>query len=194
MNTSRLFSALLISALVAACGTTPPSNYYMLTADAQGTPSDAGVSIGVGPVEIPDYLKERSMILSRNDHLLSVSNFDRWAEPLEAGILRVLILNLSVLMDTQQAYAFPWRSDAAPEYGVRVSVVQLSVGETSALLSVSWSLHHARTGALVHKALTQLQAPVTDNNAETVADVYSKLLLDLSEAIAAVISRDIESS
>ena len=55
-------------------------------------------------------MKGRGMVLSRDGHQINVSEFDRWAEPLEAGISRVLILNLAALMNSQEVYAFPWRS------------------------------------------------------------------------------------
>jgi hypothetical protein len=190
MKVSRLISALALGALLAACGTTVPSSYYMLTADAAGIPEEHSTSIGVGPISIPDYMTGRGMVLSRDGHQINVSEFDRWAEPLEAGISRVLILNLAALMNSQEVYAFPWRSDGVPEYGVRVSVVQFILTGGDARLVASWSLRHARTDEMFYQALSQFESPVPDKEPETVADVYSALLLELSREIAEEIKRD----
>lgn len=187
----RLLGAALVIALLGACGSTPPSRYYMLSADAVGSPTDNGISIGVGPITIPDYLKGRNMVLARDDHLLTVSEFDRWAEPLEAGINRVLILNLASLSNTQQVYAFPWRQDSTPDYTVRVGVIQFAVGDSTAVLKASWTVQKPGAEGLVHRGLSSLETPASNTDPATVADVCSALLLELSREISAVIASDL---
>ena len=41
----------LLLILLGACGSTPPSNYYMLSANAGGMPGSGGPSLGIGPIE-----------------------------------------------------------------------------------------------------------------------------------------------
>lgn len=187
----RFLWATLVVVLLGACGSTPPSRYYMLSADAVGSPTENTVSIGVGPITIPDYLKGRSMVLARDDHLLTVSEFDRWAEPMEAGINRVLILNLASLSNTQQVYAFPWRQDSTPNYIVRVAIIQFAVGDNSAILEAGWTVQKPGSKELVHRGLSRLQTPAANTDPATVADLCSALLLQLSEEIAAAIAGDL---
>ncbi len=186
----RAAAIVLLVATVTACGTTPPSRYYMLSADARGWPGVDGLTVGVGPISIPDYLKGRGMVLGREEHQLQVSEFDRWAEPLESGITRVTILNLAALLDTRQISNFPWRSDAVPEYAVRIGVVQLTARRDDAILVASWTVLRPRSGDVVEQSLSRHTVALPTDDPETVADSYSSLLLKLSEDVAGVIQRD----
>ena len=127
MRRAKFAIPCLLLYLLTACGTTPPSNYYMLSADVAGIPGDSGPSLGIGPVTVPGYLQRINMVLNRDSHRLKLAEYDRWAEPLENGITRVVSLNLAVLLDTQEVQVFPWRRHEPPTYGVSVHVVQLSM-------------------------------------------------------------------
>ncbi len=180
--------------LLTSCGTTPPSKYYLLAADATAMPGPGRISLGVGPVTIPDYLKARGMVLGRDDHLLQVSEYERWAEPLDAGISRVLLLNLASLVDTRKVYPFPWRTDTVPDYAVQVGVIQFAAGTDQALLEATWTVTKPATGERVRQYLSRHSLPLGSRQAEAVADVYSALLLQLSEEIADVITSDLAAS
>lgn len=189
----RIGALTLVVTLLAACGSTPPSRYYMLSADAMKAPTSDGVSVGVGPIQIPDYLKGRGMILGRDGNKLDISEFERWAEPLESGVLRVLLLNLASLLDTRQMTVFPWRADSVPEYGVSIGVVQFAARQDDALLVASWTVTKPRSDTLVKKSLTRHILPLDSNDPNDIADIYSALLLQLSEAIADAIEQDANS-
>ena len=134
-------SSILVALLISGCGSTPRSNYYMLSAEASGSPGGEGPSIGVGPITVPDYLKRKEMVLNRDANRLELAEYDRWAESLDAGILRVTALNLAALLETQQVQRFPWRRAGIPDYGVSVAVVQFSVNDANALLVAEWASH-----------------------------------------------------
>ena len=187
MDYLKLTICTLLLTLLAACGSTPRSDYYMLSADAQGRPGSSGPAIGVGPVSIPDYLKAREMVLNRSEHKLMLADFDRWAEPLDAGVSRVVAINLAVLLETQDVQLFPWRRDAVPEYAVRIAVVQFAVHGQDARLISEWTVSRPRTGEAVSQHITQLNAGARESDPESIAAAYSNLLLQLSEKIAAAI-------
>ncbi|MEP5764781.1 MAG: PqiC family protein [Halieaceae bacterium] len=184
MNAFRQILLLGVLTTLVACGSTPRSDYYMLSADARGAPGSGGPSIGVGPITIPDYLKAREMVLNRSAHKLKLADFDRWAEPLDSGIRRVLAVNLTALLNTQSVQIYPWRRDSVPEFSVRLAVVQLSVQNSEARFVGEWSIHQPRGGESISQHITQLSTPMRDSDPESVAAAYSNLLLQLSEKIA----------
>jgi hypothetical protein len=47
-------------------------------------------NIGLKPVEIPAYLRTRFMVVRRGTNEIDFADYDRWAEPLDEGIGRVL--------------------------------------------------------------------------------------------------------
>jgi len=183
----RIITLLLLCGLLVACGSTPRSNYFMLSADATGLPDGSGPSLGVGPISIPDYLKAREMVLNRSDHALRMAEYDRWAEPLDSAVLRVLAVNLSSLMDSQNIQIYPWRRDSIPRYSVRVAVIQLATQDTKAHFVAEWSVHKTHNGGVLSQHISQLETASDSSDPETIAAAYSNLLLQLSEEIATAI-------
>lgn len=187
MKQRNLFFGLLIAVLLGACGSTPRSNYYLLSADAPGTPGSGGPSIGVGPVTVPEYLKHREIVLNRDTHRLDLESYERWAEPLDAGILRVVILNLSKLLDTQEMQSYPWPRAATPDFGIKLAVVEFSMQGDQASLVAKWSVSATRPDKVLTQRISQLRKTSQDTGPAAVAAAYSDLLLQLSEKIAAAI-------
>ncbi len=165
-----------------ACGSTPRSDYYMLSTGTTSVPSGGGPSIGVGPIQVPEYLQRREMILNRDHHKLSVNEYHRWAEPLEAGITRVMTLNLASLLNTHEVQTFPWRRVSPPDYGISISVVQFAVHEREAMLVAEWTVTRPGKDTAPISRISQLVEP-SGEEPEQIAAAYSRLLYQLSEEI-----------
>ena len=182
-------AALLLSLLLSACGSTPRSDYYMLSAEAQDTVSDTppGPSIGLGPVVIPEYLRGREIVTNTGPNKLDVRQYQRWGEPLDSGITRVALFNLAVLLDTQAVSVYPWRRDAPPDYAVRLLVTSLTVENGKAMLICEWTLSRPASGDELQRRISRLSEPADAKSAASIAAAYSRLLLALSEDIAAAI-------
>ena len=187
MTAMKWTFCLLLTGLVSACGSTPRSDYYMLSANARGSMGSEGPSIGVGPVSVPEYLKRREMVLNRSANRLDLADFDRWAEPLDAGVLRVTALNLSLLLKTQQVQTFPWRRSNLPDFGISIAVVQFSMKGRQALLVAEWTVTEPATGTAVMQHISRLENSAAGGDPEDVAVAYSDLLKDLSKEIATAI-------
>ncbi len=179
-------------ALLAGCGSSPSNNYYVLSAHEVPAPSGAAPSLGVGPISIPEYLGRQNMVYNRVENTLQVANLDIWAEPLGDGIQRVLVLNLTGLLNTQDVRLFPWRLERAPEFGVEVNLLQLDANENEALLTADWLVYRPANADSVNRRISRLQVPLPAGDAEPeqVAAAYSTLLFQLSELIAAAIASD----
>ncbi len=94
--------ALLIT--LGGCAGTPNSRFYLLepltgAPGPEGTvPLDRAISIGLGPVTLPEYL-DRPQIVTRTDrNTVLLAEFDRWAEPLSGNVSRTLAENLTYLL------------------------------------------------------------------------------------------------
>ena len=191
-STARLTTARLIAAtavmLLAACSSTPDSEYYLLTALASGESTNESPSVGVGPIEIPQYLNRNSLVYHRAGNQIDVASFERWAEPLTDGLSRVISLNLSALLNSQSVQVFPWPQQYAPTYGVSVNVLELDAEGSQASLVAKWSIRRTK-GELITRRLTRLNEPLNgSDSAASITAAYSRLLLTLSEEIAAGIT------
>ena len=181
---------LSLAVLLAGCGSSPRSNYYLLTAEQSPAPSGHTPSLGIGPIEIPEYLRRGNLVYNRQGNKLQVASSDSWAEPLADGIERVLALNLASLLDTQDVRYFPWHPKRAPDYGIKINLLALDASDGEATLTAEWLVYRPANAEPVQRRLSQLQLPLASGTPAQIAPAYSKLLHQLSEIIAAAIAAD----
>ena len=172
--------------LAAGCGSTPSSDYYLLNSPVSEVPAGTEPSLGIGPITIPEYLNRNSMVFLEGDNALHIASYDRWAEPLEDGIQRVMAMNLASMLDTQNVRAFPWAKSRAPEYGVRLRIAGLDAGGGKATLVAEWVLLNEEATSDVTRRLSRLETTLPSGDIEgfAVAAAYSELLHQLCEEIA----------
>ena len=184
-----LLVALAVSTLVVnGCSTGPPARLYVLTIlpRAESVPPATGgrkISIGVGPVELPQYVNRPQMVTGQQSSELQSAASAQWAEPLQDSCARVLAENLSLLLATDRVAIFPWKT-FVPEYQVVVEVTHF-LGQTGGEVSLValWSiLNKDGREALVSKKSSFRES--------TGSSEYEALAAAMSRAVAAL-SRDI---
>ena len=82
-----------------AC-TSTPSRFYVLSSlsaseTIAATAATQGPVIGVGPITLPKYLDRPQIVTRAGSNQLALAEFDRWAEPLQDNVARVLAENLA---------------------------------------------------------------------------------------------------
>jgi uncharacterized lipoprotein YmbA len=192
------FGTLAVS--LAACSTfsprPDPSRFYTLTAIAQpgdtatkdsGNP--AGVSLGIGPIRLPGYLDRQEIVTRVSQNRIDVSEYDRWAEPLETNFTRVLAQNLSVLLNTDQLLFYPWELNRRPNYQVTIEVLRFEPSTRGEVqLSARWEIldTNKRTPLQAGGSAITRQPTAQSTDASVVA--LSEALGDLSHEIANAVS------
>ena len=189
MTPARLFYAGALLALLAACGSTPPNNYYVLSAEVDESANGQSPTIGVGPIVIPEYLNRNSMVFQMSGNQLDISKFERWAEPLDDGIVRVLSINLGAELDTQNVQNFPWSAGQTPDYGLSVRILNLDAAPDGAALVAEWEVRHPADGETLTRQISQLESGFDKGgfSAEQAAAAYSGMLQQLGARAADVI-------
>jgi uncharacterized protein len=125
---------------LASCAVTDTSQFYTLDqtlpgrAESQARASTPGsstagardVGIGIGPVIMPGYLDRIQIVTRTGTDQVDISEFHRWAEPLEDGIARILAQEVGARVPTDRIVIFPWRGVVAKElqYQVVVAVMR----------------------------------------------------------------------
>jgi uncharacterized lipoprotein YmbA len=132
---------LALSLLLTGCGSSPPNNYYVLSAQEFPIANGDTPAIGVGPIEVPEYLIRQNLVYNHDENTLHIFSVDLWGEPLVDGIQRVMALNLSGLLHTQNMRFFPWNPQRAPDYGVKVNLLQLDANENEAMIKAEWLVY-----------------------------------------------------
>lgn len=192
MKYFRLMAASVLLILLSACigsrSTTP--NYFLLTAQAQ-SPTDTQqktFSIGVGPVRVAQFLNRPQIVTHDGSGNLHIVDGERWGEPLDQSIQRVLVQNIATLTGAQTRN-FPWRQNLTPDYAVRIDVIDLDKIGGNAILEVSWSLEDLKDTRLIKTEQKKLSASmINTNSGAALTAAYSELLLQLANQIAAAVA------
>lgn len=195
-RTGLLVAFVVIASLAAGClgpGTTQSPRLFVLTATAVPSSDEASTSghrLGVGPVQIPERL-QRPQILTRltAPNEIALSDFSRWAEPLEGSVARVLTENLSKLTATHQVFLYPWSKRANVNLQIEVDVLHFEgqVGEPVKLIA-RWRLLDSSGQELSTPRLSQYTEPTRANTIEAMVAAMSRTLGALSAEIAAEIT------
>jgi uncharacterized protein len=176
-----------------ACASTPSRFYILNTLPASetvpATVAERGPVIGVGPITLPKYLDRPQIVTRASRNQLTLGEFDRWAEPLQDNISRVLAENLARLIPTDQVLLQAWPRSASLDYQVTVEVLQFDgwLGGQNTLLA-RWSILDQAERELLSRKV-QLNAPTggSDYNAMVVA--LNQMIETLSRDIATAIQR-----
>ena len=165
-----------------------PTRFYVLTAPGSPPENAAGGGVrrwqvGLRSVEVPAYLRTRFMVVRTGTNELEFAEFDRWAEPLDQGIGRVM---QATLHSTGNVASLVLNSHGEGpldfETVIRIQAcegVRLESGSGAIALALSWETRSLGTNATVVR-FGEFKAPPAVWDGKD----YGQLALRLSEAVA----------
>ncbi len=150
------------------------------TFDGKGHPL-----VGIGPVNIPEYLNRPQIVLRSGGNEISFQDFHLWGEPLKDSFARVLAKNLIHLLETDRVLIFPWFGSARPEFLVTVDVFRFDGGLGGEVyLDAVWTLYRHHEKVWLDSNRMVLKETCAGGNYEALVDAHNLLLLRLSKNIA----------
>lgn len=178
----------LLCTLLAGCvgNHSPAPSYYLLTAPSPAhNAAAADFAIGVGPVRVAPFLARTDITVHAGGSAMQLRERERWGEPLEQGVQRVLLQNLHALTGAETRN-FPWRQSGAPRFAVRIDVIDLDrLGDGTALLEVSWLLEDLQSATVLETRQQRLTVDTASADTSALASAYSDLFAQLAAQIAA---------
>jgi uncharacterized protein len=186
----KIFCLLLI--LLSGCASSPQPRFYQLSPISNGTEighSDTPcVSVGIGPVKLPEYTNRPQIVTRKSENELSRAQFDQWAEPLSDTFSRVIAENLSRLLCVDRVYLFPWEATIKPDYLVRADVLEMNgYLDTKAYLQLQWSIWGVREKKELFQKRSAYSELVRNGSYEGLVQAYSNMVGQLSRDIARAI-------
>lgn len=137
--------------MLAGCSSSPPVRYFSLEPvyqTVENTVEEQPI-IGLGQLRTPNFLFRSQLVTRDRGGELIVHDFQRWSEPLDQAIHRVVAANLDSLVDNMTVIAFPYESLVKPAYRVHGSVERFDADTAGdAVLIVQWGIA-ARDGTIV---------------------------------------------
>ena len=153
---------------------------------AGALPPDA--SVGLGPIRVPDYLKRPELVTRTGPTEVQPSRIDRWAEPLDLALPRLLASNLAAQLGPRSFQTWPWYDTQRPDYQIDVTFERFERdADGNAVLVAAYRVRDLRPqGRVVLRETRLTSSPAAPDSASLVA-ALSSTLDDLSRELAAAI-------
>jgi hypothetical protein len=206
-----LLGVLAVAGLATACLSpkADPTRYYVLAMiggdpglyDAAGLVGDTEeeaslsggahleISVGVGPITIPGYLKRTRLVTRQSNNELRYLETERWAQPLEESLQHAIAANLGTLLWTDEVILHPWYKTRQPDYSVEVDVGRFESNEDGAAALVARWIVRDPDGALLAVGTFDRVLPADSTSIATTVEAQSQLVAAMSREIADALRR-----
>ena len=183
----RLLLLAVAALLLAGCGASPPSKFYVLTADpAPARVASAGSSsVALGRISLPGALDRPSIARRRGGNEIVYTENERWAGPLDDMVRRVLADDLAARLPAGVTLV---ESAAKPPPGVTVTVEisRFDADEAGAVtLAARWETLGPTGRPLGPPRESTIVEPGSGRDAVSVVNAMSRAVSDLAARIAA---------
>lgn len=169
-----------------AIPSSPVPRFYVLEAVKIGDSAPfSDVIVGVGPIKIAQYLDRPHMVTQHDDKTVQFSQFDRWSEPLDEGIARLLTANLTVLLTGGTFTQYPWNPSMDMRYQVVVNIIRIKSDFAKGMeMTVQWQIIDARNTRSLAIEDAVFNQPIIPPTYAGLAKALSTACASLSQAIA----------
>ncbi len=180
-------SIALALCLIWGCSSVPETRYYILASEpvSAEVPAPTGQHVlGVGRVEIPDYLRQRGVVVQSSDHQIRAALYHRWGEPLQRGVRRSLGQALSNALPEMRV-EMEQRDVRRLDYRLDIEVLNFHFTEDGlALLGGRWTVYDVSTGAIMYSTHFDIRESIAESGYSVAIRAQSALLTRLGDAIA----------
>ena len=190
--TRTVYLAIMVGAMIfTACGRTPPAKFYSLQPVEIASPVGSmppNVALAVGPVAIPADLDRTEIVTRDAGNRVSISQFHRWAGPLQPSIASVMAQNIGNLLNTERVTPFTRENIFQPTHRVVVNINRYdSQPSKKFLLNVTWSIKELKGSKLLLVRNSTILESLASSTYEDLVAAQSKALAALSREIAAAL-------
>lgn len=192
---ARTAIPLLLTTTLVLCGClgrSPQTKFYLLYPSPSQEPTEVVTTqkdliIGVGPVELSEYLDRPQIVTQTSESELRVDQFSQWAEPLEINIARVLAGNLSNLLATENLFLFPWSGSTQIDYQAKLNIIDFKgTPDNQVLLRAHYTILDGNKKPL-EMHVVNITQPISEPGYEGLVSSMSKVLDDLGRKVAQAI-------
>ncbi|MCX5706338.1 MAG: PqiC family protein [Candidatus Omnitrophica bacterium] len=193
----KIIAGIFLALLFSGCLSIPDSpnpRFYTLSAIDESKVTQkfslpADTIIGLGPVKIPEYLNRPQIVAINKNKTLSFAQFDRWGEPLDPGLTRLIRQDLMLMLPGATLVTYPWRSAVPVKYQVTVDLVQLESELVKDLFFVcQWSIIDVGNNKMMIIKRSEFRQPIDPHTYSGLTEALSAACASLSNEIAQELS------
>lgn len=189
LKNNKVFLATILLTFLAIAGCinldpkADPTRYYDLTAQRNIPLSEmtSNLSIGIARVQFPQYLHRTQMVLFCGTNKTVVEEFNRWNEPLESSVPRILAEDLSMNLKTGNVNTIPFERSNMRDFDIHLNIFEFkpSLDTYKVLLYAQWHVVKTSTKSRLTTENARICVPFSIDECD-----YSGLAYAMSEALA----------
>ncbi len=187
------FFILFLSGCVSVSDSPSPRKYmpHAISKDklTQKLELKSNTIIGVGPIRVPEYLDRPQIVTQDKNNLTHFAQFDRWAEPIDTALTRVIDENLSAMLVNADVMKFSWSIFIPVKYQVAADIIQLENNlEGNLRMVVQWNVFDLDKKELVFTKRSEITQPIQPPDYFGLSEALSQACIKLSYEMAAEVA------
>lgn len=174
----------IASTMLLACCSTSSHSHYALKASGR-TPSTQGIGIGVGPVDLAEYINRPNLIVEETPQDFQAASHHRWAGDLGSQIADITASNLGRRLNTGNVHSYPWHSNQQIRYQVTLDIRRFHSGADGyAVIEAGWRVYSMPDHELISSQTFTDREALTKDGYPALIEAQSTLLARLADGIA----------
>lgn len=184
------------------CASSPPVRLHLLAVEVDRPlqpPLGRPVVLGVGPIEVVDYLERPEIVTRRGRTGLDLAESDRWGERFEVMLARTLRESLARLLATDAVVELPSDRALEPELRLELQVLRFeaeAAAETTArpdrvVLEARWLVLPGAGDRSLRLERSTLEEPIEGEGAEAAVAAMSRALGGLARILAEAVRAEL---
>ncbi len=191
---SKWFITCSTGALLSACLSTPPTQFYVLEPLSEPPSSSMATEkkrqIGIGPVSIPTLLERKQIVTRLPDNSVKIAEFNQWASPLKDNVTQVLTHNLATLQTGDLIRAYPWSAYGAVDYRIIIDIIRFDTRpEQSANLEANWVIMNEKNHTLISNGRSKIERPLDDPSYPATVKALNRILGEFSKELSQALGK-----
>lgn len=173
-------------------GSSPASRFYLLSPSPEGATAVPSLgpegALGVMPTRIAAYLDRPQIVTFLGENSVDLDEFNRWAEPLGAGVSRVLAQDLTAMLPAWRVMPQPWDPTVPLRARLVVEVTALGWNKRGeARLEANWALLTGTGEVAAARGRVVLRREVSGTGTDAAVSATSLLVTEMARDIAVAV-------
>lgn len=181
-------TAFLLAAVVAATGcTTAQPRYYLMSSvePAKAPMSATELSLGVGPVQLADYLQRANIVTRESTSRIRVAADHKWGAALDSHFAEVLAEDLRLRLGLRGVQVYPWQPGVQPDIQLTMELTRFIHEGDAVHLDARWRIID-RAARHAAEGFSQISEPASaeyDDIVDAMSRATARLADELSQQL-----------
>jgi uncharacterized lipoprotein YmbA len=151
---------------------------------APPAPAASDARVGLGPIRLPDYVQRTAIVTRVGGTRLEPSDTERWAEPVERAVERVLALDLARELGVGHVARWPWYATDRPDVQVEIAFTRFERDESgTVVVAARWIARTLDESRGPIERDVRIERPTNGPDGASTALALSQALAELTRGI-----------